>query len=190
MRLIPRRPTNEFPAAFGTGRGDPDAMDAVRAASGDIAAFERIYHRHGAKIFALATRFLGRDLAEDALQDAFIHAWEGLAQFRGDSLFATWLHRIAVNVFLRQATTARRIERRFAATDIATLAGTEASLETKMDVEAALRRLSEELRIVVVLHDLEGFGHREIADTLGISPSASKMRLHRARMQLREWLVP
>jgi RNA polymerase sigma-70 factor (ECF subfamily) len=189
MRLIPRATRSDIPAARSPG-SDPDLEDAVSASDGDTAAFERIYHRHALRLFGLANRFLGPDLAEDALQDVFVHAWERLAQFRGESLFATWLHRLAINVLIRQASTARRITQRLTTQDVAKLPSTEAGIDTRMDVHAALGRLSEEVRIVVVLHDLDGFGHREIADSVGISVSASKMRLHRGRMQLREWLLP
>ncbi len=185
MRLIP----NALPDQITTPGNDADAIDAKRAADGDAAAFERIYHRHGVRVFALAKRFLGPDLAEDALQDVFVHAWERLGQFRGESLFSSWLYRLAINVLLRQGITARQIARRFTASDVALLASSPANIESELDVEAALARLGEDVRIVVVLHDLDGFGHREIADSLGISVSASKMRLHRGRMQLREWLV-
>jgi RNA polymerase sigma factor (sigma-70 family) len=189
MQFIPRATTGNIPTAQSPGN-DPDVEDAMSASYGDTAAFERIYHRHALRLFGLANRFLGPDLAEDALQDVFVHAWERLAQFRGDSLFATWLQRLAINVLIRQATTARRITQRFTTNDVATIPANEAGIETHMDVHAALGRLTEDLRLVVVLHDLEGFGHREIADSVGISLSASKMRLHRGRMQLREWLLP
>ena len=168
---------------------DPDALDVPRAIEGDTAAFERIYHRHAARIFILAKRSLGADLAEDALQDVFIHAWERLAQFRGEALFGSWLYRLAVNVIMRQAVSVRRIAQRLSSDDVDTMSASRSTIEAVIDVDAALARLSEETRIVVLLHDMEGFGHSEIADAVGISVSASKMRLHRGRMQLREWLI-
>lgn len=168
---------------------DADAADVARAAAGDAVAYERIYHRHAPRIYRLAHRFVGRDLAEDATQDVFVHAWSRLAQFRGDSEFATWLHRIAVNILVRQAATARRLASRIAADDVESVTSAGAAPGGSLDIDAAIARLSEELRAVVVLHDLDGYAHAEIAETLGISTSASKMRLHRGRMQLREWLL-
>ncbi len=190
MRVIPGEKPVQGRAAERAPRTDTDTTDAALAAQGDVAAFERIYRRHGPRLFRLARRFLGADLAEDAVQDVFVQAWDRLSQFRGESLFGSWLHRVAINVLLRQAITARRIAQRMASTDVDLLPARTISTDTRMDVDAALGHLSEDLRAVVILHDLEGFGHREIADTLGLSVSASKMRLHRGRMQLREWLLP
>ena len=169
---------------------DPDARDAARAAHGDTHAFERLYVAHAARVQTLARRIVGRDLADDATQDVFVHAWEHLGQFRGEARFGTWLHRLAVNLLLRQAEVARRITALIAPGTIDELRAPAASPETRMDVDAALARLGPGLREVVVLHDLEGYGHDEIADVLAISVSASKMRLHRGRMLLREWLRP
>ena len=185
MRLVRNTTTAHVDAA----ENDPDARDVTRATGGDAAAFERIYRRHAARIFILAKRSLGADLAEDALQDVFVHAWDRLGQFRGDALFGSWLYRLAVNVVMRQAVTVRRIAQRVSAGDVDSMPAARSTIETVIDVDAALAKLSEETRIVVVLHDIEGFGHNEIADTLGISISASKMRLPRGRMQLREWLI-
>ncbi|HKS04888.1 MAG TPA: RNA polymerase sigma factor [Gemmatimonadaceae bacterium] len=169
---------------------DPDARDAARAARGDTRAFERLYVAHAARVQTLARRMVGRDLADDATQDVFIHAWEHLGQFRGEARFGTWLHRLAVNLLLRRAEVARRITARIAPGTIEELHAPSSSPETRMDVDAALARLGPGLREVVVLHDLEGYRHEEIADVLAISVSASKMRLHRGRMLLREWLRP
>ena len=169
---------------------DPDARDVARAVRGDTHAFERLYIAHAARVQTLARRIVGRDLADDAAPDVFVHVWEHLGQFRGEARFGTWLHRLAVNVLLRQAEVARRITARIALATVDELGAPPASPETRMDVDAALARLGPGLREVVVLHDLEGYGHDEIADVLAISVSASKMRLHRGRMLLREWLRP
>ena len=172
-----------------TAIDDPDANDVALAASGDRAAFERIYHRNGARLHALARRMVGADLADDALQDVFLSAWRQLSQFRGEARFSTWLHRVALSVLLRQAANARRIAARMSASDPDALHARVPSGDAHLDVNTALSRLSEEVRAVVVLHDMEGYAHAEIADTLGISVSASKMRLLRARLQLRELLL-
>jgi RNA polymerase sigma factor (sigma-70 family) len=173
-----------------TGAGDPDAHDVALAVRGDTRAFERVYRRHGAGLHALARRMVGPELADDGVQDVFLHAWKQLGQFRGEARFSTWLHRVAVSVLLRQATNARRIAARVSSSDPDSLQARVSPTDAHIDVNSALSRLTEEVRAVVVLHDMEGYGHAEIADALGISVSASKMRLLRARMQLREWLVP
>lgn len=168
---------------------DPDAADVSLALQSDTHAFERMYRRHAPRLHALAVKFVGTDMADDALQDIFVHAWDRLSQFRGDALFGTWLHRLSVNLLIRQADTVRRVARRFGHTDPDDTAAHVPPPHTRLDVDSALRRLAPEIRVVVVLHDLEGYAHSEIATTLGISTSASKMRLHRGRLQLREWLV-
>ncbi len=168
---------------------DPDERDVARAAQGDTDAFQRLYLAHAGRVYTLARRIVGRDLADDAAQDVFVHAWEHLAQFRGDARFSTWLHRIAVNVLLRHAEVARRITARIAPVLLDELHAPAKSEDTRMDVDSALARLAAGLREVVVLHDLEGYAHEEIADLLAISISASKMRLHRGRMLMREWLL-
>lgn len=170
---------------------DLDEADAVLAQRGDERAFERLYVRHAPRLHALATRFVGRDLADDALQDIFVQAWRRLDQFRGEARFGSWLHRVGINILLRQSEIVRRLERRLAdglgGDDALPARG--AGPEARLDLDAALQRLAPEVRAVVVLHDVEGFAHDEIGDALGISVSASKMRLHRGRFQLREWLL-
>ena len=168
---------------------ESDARDAARAARGDTRAFERLYLAHVARIHTLARRILGSDLAEDGAQEVFIHAWQQLDKFRGESLFATWLHRLAVNVLLRQSEIARRIAARIAPALVDELHSPGDDPSTSMDISSALARLGAGLREVVVLHDMEGYTHDEIADVLAISVSASKMRLHRGRTLLREWII-
>jgi RNA polymerase sigma-70 factor (ECF subfamily) len=168
---------------------DADTRDATLASQGDAEAFARLYARHAARLHLLAKRMLGSDFADDALQDVFVHTWSALGQFRGDSRFGTWLYRLAVNIYLRQSETVRRLSLRLGLTDPDSISPRESSsLDIALDIDAALIRLAVDVRTVVLLHDVEGFGHDEIATTLGISTSASKMRLHRGRLQLREWL--
>ncbi len=178
---------------------DPDARDVARAARGDTQAFERLYFSHAARVQTLARRIVGRDLADDGAQEVFVpddgaqevfvHAWEQLGKFRGEALFATWLHRLAVNVLLRHAEMARRIAARVSPAFVEELEARPTDPDARMDMDWALAQLGPGLREVVVLHDLEGYSHDEIGDTLAISVSASKMRLHRGRTLLREWLL-
>ncbi|MDP9205761.1 MAG: RNA polymerase sigma factor [Gemmatimonadota bacterium] len=169
--------------------GDPDWHDVYHAMRGDTAAFERIFRSHATRMQSLSAKFLGPGMAEDAVQEIFIHAWERLGQFRGESLFSTWLHRLAVNVLLRQAERIRRIERRLTHVGLEEVHARTDQPALRLDIDSALATLGDEVRAVVVLHDLEGYAHNEIAQTLGISISASKMRLHRGRMELREHLL-
>lgn len=174
---------------FAEGGFDPDSNDVAASIKGDTAAFERIFRRHVTRMQNLSAKFLGPEMAEDAVQEVFIHAWERLAQFRGEALFSTWLHRVAVNVLLRQAERVGRIQRRLTHVGLEEVQARDDQPALRLDIDAALITLGEEVRAVVVLHDIEGYAHNEIAQTLGISISASKMRLHRGRMELRERLL-
>jgi RNA polymerase sigma-70 factor, ECF subfamily len=186
MNVIPLRPTvtsDAYPPA-------PDAEDARLAAAGDVAAFERLYRRHVARVHTLATRMLGPDDADDATQDVFIRTWERLGQFRGESAFGTWLHRLAINVVLgRRASPAIRRRWQHEGGDaVLELTARPELPDHGLDFEAAVRRLPAGQREVFLLHDVEGYKHEEIAEMLGISPGTSKSQLHRVRMTLRRYL--
>lgn len=170
---------------------DTDRLDAVRAADGDTAAFERLYRRHIGRIHTLARRMLGPEYADDATQDIFVRAWSKLSQFRGDSAFGTWLHRLAINVILGRRGDLARQRERYSENDPAVERATapRVSTEARIDLEAALQKLPEGARQVFVLHDVEGFKHEEIAALLDVTAGTSKSQLHRARMVLREYLA-
>lgn len=174
----------------GTGT-ETDAGDVRRAAAGDLAAFERLYHRHGARIHTLARRMLGAAEADEATQDAFVRAWEKLGTFRGEAAFSTWLHRLAVHLFLGRRSKAARHRDRFLEDDgaIAATTARPAHPELRLDLERAIDELPEGARQVFTLYDIEGYRHEEIADLLGISVGTSKSQLHRARMLLRAHLT-
>jgi len=131
---------------------------------------------------------VGDDVADDLTQEVFIRAWQKLASFRGESRFGTWLHRLAVNLLLTRRETLRKREAR-AVTGEGVLeriaAVRQRSSGTALDIEGALRRLPDGARQVFVLFDVEGYGHEEIAESMGISVGTSKSQLHRARMLLR-----
>lgn len=132
---------------------------------------------------------IGDDLAGEVTQDVFVRVWQKLDTFRGDAQFGTWLYRVAVNVILgRRKQLGRRRERFVGAGDevLKRLSTGPRSGETRMDFEAAIRELPDGARDVFVLHDVEGYKHREIAELLDISEGTSKSQLHRARMILRE----
>ena len=167
-----------------------DSADARLAAKGDAAAFERLYRKHVARIHSLARRMVGPDDADEAAQDAFVRAWEKLGTFRGDAAFGTWLHRLAINVFLGFRAAAGRRRERVGGTDnvLETMSGRRRQMELQMDFEAAIGRLPDGAREVFVLHDIEGFKHREIAEMLDVTDGTSKAQLHRARLILRQYL--
>src|SRR5438874_12426511 len=92
-----------------TGDGAPVQAvlepDVALAASGDASAFERLYRTHVARIHSLTRRMLGSHEADEATQDIFVRTWQKLGQFRGESAFGTWLHRLAVNVVIERRRT-------------------------------------------------------------------------------------
>jgi len=167
-----------------------------QARSGDARAFSELVRIHQDEVFTLATRLVNdRQLAADVSQEAFIRAWRALPKFRGDARFSTWLHRIVVNA----AWSMRRAQQRHAVSplsdgylepsaegddpqDLATVA----SLRPRL--LSALSQLSAPVRAVVVLKDIYDWPHREIADHLGITTTAAKVRLHRGRKQLHDLL--
>jgi RNA polymerase sigma factor (sigma-70 family) len=179
------------------GLDDGTAGDAARAAAGDRRAFERLYRSHVDRVFSICARMCGsRERAEELTQDVFVRAWDKLPQFRGESAFGTWLHRVAVNVVLNDRKTVSR-ERSRAAPDAGeerddpeAMYGGHAppSHADRLDLEACIAQLPPGARKVFVLHDVEGYKHEEIAEMLGVTTGGTKAQLHRARMLLREAL--
>ena len=165
--------------------------DVQRAMEGDHGAFERLYHGHVGRVFALARRMAGSEVAEDLTQEVFIRAWQKLGTFKGQARFGTWLHRLAINHILsRRETMARRDARRVVGEGILDRISAPRRRDSAaaMDIETALTRLPEGAREVFVLYDVEGYPHDEIAGLMGISVGTSKSQLHRARKLLREQL--
>jgi len=169
---------------------DADAVDAALAASGDACAFERLYRGHVARIFGLARRMVGPEDAEEATQEVFVRVWRKLGTFRGESAFGTWLHRVAINLFLGRRETLGIARARHVDGDgpIELMSAPRGQVELHMDFDTAIARLPKGARQIFVLHDVEGYKHQEIADMLGVSAGTSKAQLHRARMALRKYL--
>jgi RNA polymerase sigma-70 factor (ECF subfamily) len=171
---------------------NPEAVDVRRAADGDHGAFERLYRLHLERVYALALRMTGEDLAEDLTQEVFIRAWQKLGSFRGDAQFGTWLHRLAVNHILSRRQTIRKREaRQVTGPGIMerVLAPRRRASAEALDLDAAMAELPPKAKEVFVLYDVEGFTHDEIAQMTGITSGTSKSQLHRARMLLRERLA-
>lgn len=170
-----------------------DASDVALAASGDRLAFERLYRANVGRIFAVCTRMANdRSLADELTQDVFVRAWDKLSLFRGDSAFATWLHRLAVNVVLNaRKSDGRRHSRLDGDSDTIDQVPQGAAVSVpgaSLDLEAAIAGLPPGARRIFVLHDVEGYKHEEIAEMFGITAGGSKAQLHRARHLLREAL--
>jgi RNA polymerase sigma-70 factor (ECF subfamily) len=163
-----------------------------RAKRGDTEAFRALYDMHVDRIYRLTTRMAGDpDLAQDFTQETFVKAWQRLDGFRGDAAFSTWLHSIAVSVSLNGIRQRDRHGKREAPIEAAEgmgHGGRRAEPDVRTRLHAALDQLAEIYRTVFLMHDLEGYSHDEIAETLGIAQGTSKARLFRARAKLRETL--
>jgi len=164
-----------------------------RAASGDVAAFEELYRENVSRVYLLCLRMCGDpSLAEELAQEAFIRAWQKLDSFRGDSAFSTWLHRVTVNVVLgdRRSTARREARIKPAGDELPVdLSTSEPSPGQVLDLERSIAALPEGARTIFVLHDVEGYRHKEIARLTGLAEGTSKAQLHRARKLLRKALA-
>ncbi len=173
---------------------EQDVVDAAR--SGDRGAFSELVRAHQDEVYTLALRLVrDREVAADVSQEAFVRAWRAIPRFRADARFSTWMHRITVNTAFSHQARLRR--HRTAPLDGLHIdpeaagigperAGESASVRPK--IEAALGELSQSLSSVVVLKDVYDWSHADIAEHLGISVTAAKVRLHRGRKALREIL--
>jgi RNA polymerase sigma-70 factor, ECF subfamily len=171
--------------------------DVARAAAGDRGAFELLYREHVNRVYSLCARMVAdRSRAEELTQDVFVRAWEKLHLFRGESSFATWLHRLTVNLVLNARKSEGRQRTRFEENDeemggmdaLPGVVGMPLPPGDLLDLEEAVERLPPGARRVFVLHDVEGYKHEEIAEMLGVTSGATKAQLHRARLLLREAL--
>jgi len=143
-------------------------------------------------VYALCLRLTGdAGAAEERTQDVFVRAWDKLRSFRGESLFSSWLHRLAVNVVMNERRTTIRREQRvtpMAAPEVLERGKGEPTVGLSIDLERAIAALPEGAREVFVLYDIEGYSHGEIAELTGIAEGTSKAQLFRARQLLREKL--
>lgn len=170
---------------------ETDAALARMAAAGDAPAFESLYRRHCGRVHGVIVRLVGAHgvRAEDLTQEAFVRAWRALPGFRFESAVSTWLHRMAVTTALMELRS-RRSGPQFDTDDdaldgigLADSAGAGTAL--RLDLERAVATLPPRARAVLVLHDVEGWKHEEIACSLGMAVGTSKAQLHRARQLLR-----
>lgn len=165
--------------------------DVALAAAGDASAFERLYRLHVARIHSLARRMLGPREADEVTQDVFVRTWQKLGTFRGDAAFTTWLHRLAVNVMIERRRSWAILRERMTddptALDFVTVPAGRPDLS--VDFESAIDELPAGARQIFVLHDVEGYKHREIAELLDITSGTSKRQLHRARHLMRRHLT-
>lgn len=177
---------------------DDLALLIEAARDGDRAAFDELVRRTYVETYTLALRLVGdEDDARDVVQEAYLRAFRGLPRFRGDARFTTWMYRITANcaaTFVGR----RRRSRHEELTDEVAPADDRPAIDPQARADQAALRdrlqdalldLPPRLRAVVVLRDIYDLSHEAIAEELGISESAAKVRLHRARRKLRDRLT-
>ena len=169
-----------------TGFATPlDADVLVRAGRHDAAAQAEIYRLYVRAALALGVRMLGQlSHAKDAVHDGFLTAFDRLRSLRGDAPFGAWLKRIMVNTMIDRLRAEKRRAESTLDQDVVEPAGREAA--HAIDARSLLARLKPRARAVVVLHELEGFAHADIAALFGQSESWSKSQLARSLAYLRE----
>ena len=175
----------------------------ARARTGDIAAFEALYRANVGRVFALCLRLTAdQTQATELTQDVFVHAWQRIASFRGESALASWLHRIAVNTLLMRVRADNRRTARVRLAERSTPEDDDAAdddiaaegqippvdVDQAIDLERAIAALPPGARRVFVLHDVSGYRHEEIARMTGLAQGTLRAQLHRARRLLMEAL--
>jgi RNA polymerase sigma-70 factor (ECF subfamily) len=166
----------------------------VRAAvAGEVKAFEALYRRHAGRVHGVISRLVGHQgaRAEDLTQEAFVRAWQALPGYRFESAFGTWLYRLAANTALMDLRARRsrpQTDGDAGLEDVGTPDSAGHATALTLDLERAVASLPPRARAVLVLFDVEGWKHEEIAEALGMAVGSSKAQLHRARGLLRERL--
>lgn len=194
---------------------DADTSDVelvARARDGDVDAFARLAERHQRQLYRLALRMMGNEAdAEEVLQEAFLHAFQKLGEFRGDAAFNSWIYRITANSALMRLRRQRRSPEVLATEDRPTgelpagpsfapdggyaepprsdwsLRADDALHNQQLGqaIVRAVENLSEDYRVVFLMKDVDGLSNEQIADALGLTVPAVKSRLHRSRLALR-----
>ena len=167
----------------------------ARVLAGEPTAERALYDAHVDRVFRLVYRLAGdRDRAEDYTQDTFIRVFAKLADFRGESALSTWICSIAVSVALNGLRKVKRLRNREVELEVvepalpgATRRAAEPDLKARL--AQAIDDLPEGYRTVFVMHDVEGYTHEEIGQTLGVQSGTSKAQLFRARAKLRTALA-
>lgn len=176
--------------------------EALRLArQGDADAFEQLYRLHCRRVYSLCLRMVRNpDLAEDLTQETFLAVFRGLRRFQGNSAFSTWIYRVARNTVLMCFRKKRLNETSLddlanpdkengrAPLELGTPDRRIEAVPDRILLQAAVSKLSKGFRAALVLHDIHGYEHREIASILGWASGTSKSQLHKARLRVRESL--
>lgn len=176
-----------------TGNQAAHAEDLALAqaiAAGNQELFKDVYNRNIHMLYNLARRLAGPVAdADDIVQDTFVRAYQKIHMFAGRSTLSSWLYRICVNVGLEHLRKKKGTFEEINDSNCGTVEPDQKKLILKRKLEKAIRRLPPGCRTVFVLHDIEGFNHREIADRLNLAEGTSKSQLFKARAMLRKVLA-
>jgi len=183
----------EIPDNAGSARfPDADLADGCRSRS--VAAYERLYNVHGARMKSIALNILGnRADAEDAVQEAFLRIYRSVGRFRGESAFTTWIYRVVVSACYDLARKRRRRkpevqEKELPSGTLELQVSGNPDHPLRLTLEQHLAKLTERSRAVFLLFEVEGFKHREIAEILNISEGMSKTVLFEAKRELQRMI--
>lgn len=191
MTMLTTIVTALMPATATAPAVDNDHALVRASLGGDMAAFEALYRRHLGHVHGVISRLVGGQgqRAEDLTQDAFVRAWQALASYRFESAFGTWLYRLAANTALMELRS-RRNQPAMDSDDeqLDSLGNPDSAghgTALALDLDRAVATLPPRARAVLVLYDVEGWTHEEIATELDMAVGSSKAQLHRARRLLR-----
>ncbi|HAB14882.1 MAG TPA: sigma-70 family RNA polymerase sigma factor [Verrucomicrobiota bacterium] len=199
-------PTETAPPITDAGEGPDDRTLVARARMGSESAFEDLVRRYQTRIYGLCYHLTANhEDSGDLTQEAFVKAWKALRSFKGDSSFYTWLYRIAYNNVLNHLKQRRNRTPHLSLDDLDFHAEHSPELvelishitprrdvglaELQKRLNEAMLKLSDEHRAVVILHDIQGLPHDEIATIMHCNPGTVRSRLHYARQQLQGWLA-
>jgi RNA polymerase sigma-70 factor (ECF subfamily) len=190
------RAATPSPAPATSPLTDEQIVEQVRAGHGEL--FQHLMRRHNARVYRAARAILHDDSeAEDVMQDAYVRAYEHLADFEGRAQFSTWVTRIAVNEALLRLRRSKRFDALDTHTEEPSMSAPSSSspeqqasdVEMRAVLEKAVGQLPDDFRAVFVLRAVEGMSGAETAECLGIAEETVKTRLHRARGRLQEMLL-
>lgn len=206
VTAMPDRANTREEGALDRGLDSAAFLERLRANDG--AAYERLVREASPRLLATARRLMGNEAdAREALQDGFVSAFKGIGGFDGHSMLTTWLHRVVVNACLMKLRAKRRRPERSiegmlpgfvedghqARASVSWGGGAGDAMEraeVRELVRSSIAMLPESYRVVLMLRDIEGLDTASTGVMLGLSESAVKTRLHRARQALRELLDP
>ena len=189
MHSLPR--ILAFPERRRKEAQEPDEWELIeRCIAGDRKAMECLYLRYARRVYSLAARIAGEAHAEDLCQEIFVKVFRNLERFRGEAKLGTWIYRMTVNAAITRVTRHRDHLGLDECPEPVAPAAPDTDPRFRSRIERALAELPAGYRAVLVMHDVEGLSHEEIADILGYQVGTSKSQLHKARMKMRELLGP